>query len=147
MIEPRFTFRFWDSVSKEMFFDPYPSKDCMMRAVSLGQEQYKDKYPMFIMQCVGIRDRIGNLIYEGDICTFENSEEIKCYTTRNTHVVTWCMHCGGFNIADNNYDMHEDCVVVGNVFQRPKMTRKAVLTKDQRRNLVLDKRFTKEIVE
>jgi len=156
MIEPRFTFRFWDVERKEMYFTPYrilyPGDDLR---VELGFddehvrpagsiEQYKNeknhlghKYEIVIMPCTGIKDRLGNLVYEGDMCTLEHPMEIECYDDFNLETVEWSVY-GGFDISRKAYYADDEYVVVGNIFQPPKMSRRTYLTKDQKHDVLLN---------
>lgn len=90
----RFKFRVWDKVSKQYFY----------LELKFGDNGY---HPDFIQepifeQCTGLKDKNGNLIYEGDI--IKDRGDIQ-------YQIKW-KDAGFFAVAMNEFNYMPDCILV-----------------------------------
>lgn len=131
----RFKFRVWDNRDKE-YLDPenylwfYMTADgkCHIgyeNSVTEDIEEYPQS-SFIIEQCTGLKDKKGELIYEGDIIT--TAFEYETPSEYNTYAVKWCKAYAGemFCSVDERgepIDFYggipcvEYCRVIGNVHE------------------------------
>ncbi len=102
-MEERFKFRFWNIKEKVihddilLFFD---YTDCM------------NDENLIPMQCTGLKDKNGKLIFEGDIL-FYKIGSIKC-----REVVTWNQQrCGWVKGYQDLCTYQKHCEVIGNIYE------------------------------
>ncbi len=145
MMQDRFKFRLYDKAIGEMVYDvcvgfikDYGKTDDWVCAdTSCGQITYLENKikDIVLMQCTGLKDKNGKLIYEGDIVqtTFENNLKI-------IFSVVWDDKTALFNgkiikkEGINNYfmpnrdylyyllgDKEDEVEVIGNIYENPEL--------------------------
>jgi uncharacterized phage protein (TIGR01671 family) len=123
-MEDRFRFRIWDVaqrtwVTEDYLIDPYDG--------TLAEDGQSCGYPekndgKILMQCTGLKDKNGKLIYEGDVL------QGVYFNEHDTYVVCW--HCSGFRLfyprdwvdQENpvdvlNFMVEHEFIVSGNVHE------------------------------
>ena len=115
----RFKFRVYDDIQREMYnleeqdVNPY-------NLIILPQNN--------IMQCTGLKDKAGKLIYEGDIVHKKGSKNWK--KEKLLSKVVWSKESAAFMISDEN-GLHQmplnsnNIEVLGNIFENPQLLKGA----------------------
>lgn len=126
-MEDRFKFRVWNKENKKLYDWDFLEKSKEDNALfwCIHQAQNDCQYNI-LMQCAGLHDKNGKLIYEGDILggIYENL------------YIHYCPNCMQFQLKANNYgcmacegDVHwyelvEDnnkLEVIGNIYENPEL--------------------------
>ena len=113
-MEDRFLFRAWDKEIKSMVSDAE-----FFPFFTIGDINIDDKY--ILMQCTGIKDVKGNLIYEGDILKVVNGS-INGIGLSDKWEVKWVGN--GWNISQWSFDCTHSYEVIGNIYQNKELLEK-----------------------
>ena len=136
-MEDRFKFRLWHKPLKIMHYNDftvtatgymakiYQQDDYMMK---FNQEDLEFDKQCILMQCTGLKDKNGKLIYEGDILggVYGNLDIFYC-----TQCMQFELHCKGYGCMCCNGDVHwcevvesedeNELEVVGNIYENPEL--------------------------
>ncbi len=120
----RFKFRAWNKEEKQMYYDAENTYDYMtgnpiIFAESFGCLLTNDDW--IVEQCTGLKDKNGNLIYEGDIIKDRFGRKFKVVWSQED-----VMFDGRMIIYDpeygNRYDLYEgatdDVEIIGNIHEQ-----------------------------
>lgn len=98
----RYKFRAWNKEEKRMYYDAQDTYDYMTGQPIIPAERFaillEDEKEWIVEQCVGIKDRSGRLIYEGDIIRYCVNWRAYCLTY--TRVVAWDKNTAGFILVN-----------------------------------------------
>lgn len=128
-MEDRFKFRVWDKTKKNMVEsnrvvihdgDSYPrlpnAKYKDVREDFCYFHQWDDKQDVVLMQCTGLKDKNGKLIYEGDVVKEELEGE--CYYEVVKHDLKTASYFAGEMYLHEALEVYE---VIGNIHENPEL--------------------------
>lgn len=122
MMNDRFKFRAWHKEAREMVEveSVYPYQDESTQGGEIFIEGFECSFyfpeECELMQCTGLKDKNGKLIYEGDIVKDDHEA---------LHFVKWCYN--GFQLEplfENGYTIgivDDEIEVIGNIYENPKL--------------------------
>ena len=79
------------------------------------------------MQYIGVKDKYGREICEGDIIGFDDctSTEGGYWERSCIGVVEWCKETASFEVSNRlsaeSFEVLNECVIVGNIYENPKL--------------------------
>ena len=119
-MKDRFKFRVWKGLENRMV-DNVTHLNPLLLDESLSEEA---KYNV-LMQCTGLKDKNGKLIYEGDIVTYEWLTPLgKVWRNDGKYIVEWL---DGFCLLSNiaRYDIEHgtkrNVEIIGNIYENPEL--------------------------
>lgn len=117
----RYKFRAWNKEEKRMYYDAQDTYDYITGQPTIPAERFatllEDEKEWVVEQCVGIKDKNGNLIYEGDYIKDWRGDVYK---------VVWLdeyaqFFCENINDATDGYHFDEsihDMCICGNIHEQ-----------------------------
>ena len=123
-MKDRFRFRVWNRRDKKMIYNAEDVYDGFLSGFCENENnnndgwiscfgEYLGKEEYIIMQCTGLKDKNGNLIYEGDVIRELN---ITGRDEMYENEVKWCN--AGFDLtADADFSLE----VLGNIYENPEL--------------------------
>lgn len=128
-MQDRFRFRAWNKENKEMIYNAEIAYDGMNYNTSwqIGKNtndgwvdcfgyylDYPEDYE--VMQCTGLKDKNGKLIYEGDVVERKNGFSIKRGVVYFNEVFTQ------FDVTNmSHYSLVNRSIVLGNIYENPEL--------------------------
>ena len=118
-MQDRFKFRVWDSDNNVFDYIDLTDIEETIRVLDsyenyFWSDYFKDK-PEYLMQCTGLKDKNGKLIYEGDI--------VKIYDRFIDKIIfhkgCFCVSKGSYNQA--TYWKHDTLEVIGNIYENKEL--------------------------
>lgn len=128
----RFKFRYFNKLSNKMvepknwqnidsIFECLKQQVCYDNDISLLPYNHIGNGLVF-MQCTGLKDKNGKLIYEGDICEYEFDD-----IGKQKAIIYFNKKYASFMVKpiDNfQYAVINDCEVIGNIYENPELLKK-----------------------
>ena len=126
-MQDRFKFRVWDKENKCMYYPTRYSNFTIVNGTVVKIESYPIANSAYlgkrialefddavIIQCTGLKDKNGKLIYEGDICKykFEEIGEQKAIIYFNKELCSFLAK----PLNDFQYTKINNCEVIGNIY-------------------------------
>lgn len=122
----RFKFRAWHKPTRRLFevwsFTPSCVYENTVNGIYTSPTNPAKLEDCILMQCTGLKDKNGKLIYEGDL--------VKCKLSRNPGVIKWDQENGAFRLLippkplfnSSLEDVVEfDFKVIGNIHENPEL--------------------------
>lgn len=123
-MQDRFRFRAWNTctkIMKEVSQISFDDKQIAEHAPKDKVSVHLNFQPHFIlMQCIGLKDKYGKLIFEKDIVV-DNERDKAIIEYNNLHA------CFQFNFGDDYREFGESdvdieqCEIIGNIYENPEL--------------------------
>ena len=123
-MQDRFKFRFWDKETQTMQKIPMVE---LRHKITLDKIFADDR--VIFMQCTGLKDKNGKLIYEGDIARFKDNINPD---GSNTHIgviehnetfnaFMYRVECMGLFTVNKIQNENFDVEIIGNIYENPEL--------------------------
>ena len=117
-MEDRFKFRVWDDDNECFDYLDFNDLEKVKHTIDSYNEYFWSGYfkenPQYLMQCTGIKDKNGKLIYEGDIVERENVQGKK------RGVVSFNQALLHFEVPNMSlFSLTHRAEVIGNIYENP----------------------------
>lgn len=122
-MKDRLKFRCWDDIHREMID---------LQEQDVNPYNISDIPQNNLMQCTGLKDKNGKLVYEGDIVRIFNTkadfEEIRLvifkdcafqFNLPNSMVIDKPLYCWAINYL--NHYKHIEIEIIGNIYENPEL--------------------------
>lgn len=132
-MDNRFKFRFWDVQAGVMLdwdcicltdFNCIRGKENEIPRFGLMYSAFTTPQRFIPMQCTGLKDKNGNLIFEGDIVTIATkySGNLKGYVYYDLHTLQFKIDIKGYVNRDLIYFVDKyGVIIIGNIYQNPEL--------------------------
>jgi hypothetical protein len=127
MINNRFKFRAWDEKNKKIIYSEHTTTDFVFGGMGDGvYEKGKLTLDLYnnLMQCTGLEDKNGKLIYEGDIMRGVNAL-FKIEWGEKLDTLGWIMTVikptRGLSLNERHSLFNGWGVIVGNIYENPEL--------------------------
>ncbi len=119
-MQERFRFRAWDTLKKQYFHDVQFQYDDEVECFGyMLDDTYKERY--VVEQCTGLKDKNGNLIFEGDIVEYKIPGIPKI-----SAIVHWSPNSVHFWKGSQDLATYKKTtVIVGNIHENPELIPKS----------------------
>ncbi len=116
----RFKFRAWDKTYKKIDYETLPGN--ILQSFYENDLSWEDKSGFILMQCTGLKDKNGKLIFEGDIL----KESFELYSEPDLFIVLFLEGCYFIKrpaFPTNTYPYlrgkNSYLEIIGNIYEHP----------------------------
>ena len=123
-MEDRFRFRAWNKKEKIMHYDAEQTYDFMIGMPVICEESFgellEDK-DYIVMQCTGLKDKNGKLIYEGDIL-FWDDENDRGYVQWQDEDADYLIIFSNYSAVSFNLEVKPSQLeIIGNIYENKEL--------------------------
>lgn len=119
----RFKFRFWDKKEKEYFTcGDIDHKSGIFKAYPYRTYNWCFGHKNIVAeQCTGLKDKNGQLIYEGDIVKLSSDREVVCSVVWDNEETGFCVEYKKELYRFNTYRKYHLIEVIGNIHENKEL--------------------------
>lgn len=121
-MQDRFKFRIWDKKQKKLAYpndNPYHNMEMVNYLLFVNNSNLKwDINNYELMQCTGLKDKNGELIYEGDIVKLYNQNYKIIYEQRGAYFGLYISKNETYYLNDINTQT-SNMEIIGNIYENP----------------------------